>query len=109
MSKTVILLVALLVLTIASGPVKFRFGRSLAKLVRSQGHYEIKCEGGSGKYNVKVENLPEGWSQNGNVLLIPNILNLKATYTFRASVSDSEGNKLSENVILRINGVIIQA
>lgn len=67
----------------------------------------IPCIGGTGNYRYQYRNLPRGWGQKGNALVIPGILNVNGQYSIKARVEDSEGNVIEDNIKLTINGVLI--
>lgn len=106
--KTPILLLILLVLASSSGsPLEFQFGNSLARFVRNQGIIPFYCVGGSGAYQFTFRNLPVGWSQNGNTIVVPNLSSVRGTYMIGIYVQDTSGNTLSGNINLNINGLAV--
>lgn len=106
--KGLAIVLALLVLASSGyGPLQFQFGNTLARLVNNQGYISISCTGGSGNYNYNFSNLPAGWSQSGNNLVIPNIAGLRGAYAIRARVQDSNGNVINGIINLNINGLAV--
>lgn len=100
-------LLALLVLATASTNLDFQYGNRLARLVNNQGYVAIDCVGGTGSYSYSFSNLPQGWSSQGNNLIIPGITGLRGAYTFRARVTDTAGNVLNGFINLKINGIAV--
>lgn len=93
MSKTILLLLALIFASYGMSPIKFQLGNGLAELTRRGNNYNgivpVNCLGGVGQLRYIFRNLPTGWDvQNGNTLVIPNIVNVVGTYVIRAVVSD---------------------
>jgi hypothetical protein len=107
MSKVLLVILGLTALAIASLPLKISEGATLARLIRNDGQLTIPCEGGSGNYLMTFGNLPTGWRQEGNNLIIPLILTAKGEYEVYARVIDSEGNTIEGKIILNINGIIV--
>ena len=109
MSKAIALLFALVVMTLAGGPMSFQFGNNLASLTRSGPRYNgvvaINCAGGAGGYDFTFSGLPAGWVANGNAITIPNIVNVVGSYVVRARVTDDLGNVLEGDIKLVVNGV----
>lgn len=106
--KGLAIVMALLVLTFAGyGPLQFQFGNTLARLINGQGFIAISCTGGSGGYSYNFSNLPYGWSQSGNNLIIPGIAGLRGAYAIRARVQDSSGNVINGIINLNINGLAV--
>ncbi len=65
----------------------------------------ILSNGGTGGYNYFISGLPSGWTADGNVITIPNIINVVGSYIVKARVSDSNGNVLESDLRLVIRGV----
>ena len=109
--KGIILVFALLALTCASDQLQFQFGNTLARLVNSQGYVPINCIGGNGQYSYTFGNLPQGWTYNGNNLIVPNVQNVRGAYAIRARVTDTAGNVLNGIINLDFNGfpIVIQS
>lgn len=112
MNKTIVILLALLFLAFAgNAPSKlmFQFGNSLATLVGNGSRYNgvvaVQSVGGNGGYKYSLSGLPNGWSASGNIISIPNIVNIVGEYVIRAKVTDSTGAVLEGDIKLIINGV----
>lgn len=111
MNKTIVLLLALVTLAFAGRPsrLSFQYGNSLATLVGAGSRYNgviaIQCVGGNGGYRYTLSELPNGWSASGNIISIPNIVNVVGEYVIRARVTDASGAVLEGDIRLIINGV----
>jgi hypothetical protein len=64
----------------------------LASLTNTGSKYNgvvsLQSVGGSGTYRFDISSLPAGWTAQANAITIPNIVNLKGTYTIKAKVTD---------------------
>lgn len=107
MRKTVLILALILLVCSNSSPLSFQFGSNLARYVQNHGVIFINCYGGSGEYTYSYSNLPQGWSQSGNSIIVPNLSTVRGTYTVFLEVRDTLGNVLSGNIVLNINGLAI--
>lgn len=85
--KAVLLVLILLAIGYSStSPLQFQFGNNLARFVRNQGVIPFYCVGGSGVYTFTFSNLPVGWTQNGNSIIVPNMNTLRGNYMIRVYV-----------------------
>jgi len=115
MSKVIALVLTLVVLASAGGPLAFQFGENNAFITRSGSRYNgllsLNCYGGAGRYYYALSGLPTGWVANDNTITIPNIVSLAGSYVIRAKVTDEQGNVLEGDIRLVINGakVLVQS
>jgi hypothetical protein len=80
MYKTLFLILGLLFVAHSTSEISFKEGPQIAQLINTEGRLTIPCEGGSGIYLITCSNLPEGWRQIGNSLVVPKILTAKGDY-----------------------------
>lgn len=111
MNKTIVVLLALTIVALAgnSRGLRFQLGNSIATVISSGSRYNgavaVQCDGGNGGYSYSFSGLPNGWTSQGNVITIPNIVNVVGEYVIRARVTDASGAVLEGDIRLVVNGV----